>query len=178
MRMPYRTSPLLIRWLLTLLAVSMLTACGFHLRGPANLPFKTIYLGFSGNSSLGTELTRNIRASGVEVVSDPKLAEAVLQVIADTREKKILTLNTDGRVREYALYQRFKFAVKDNAGKVLIAPVEIRLKRDVTYNENQELAKQAEEGLLYRDMQTDLVQQMLRRLSATKTGPEDQNDQE
>jgi len=61
----------MLRLLAVLLLAVSLSACGFHLRGPANLPFKTIYLGFSGNSSLGTELTRNIRASGVEVVSDP-----------------------------------------------------------------------------------------------------------
>ena len=151
-----------------LLAAVMLSACGFHLRGPANLPFKTIYLDFSGNSSLGTELKRYIRASGVTILDDPAEAEAVLQVLADTREKKILTLNTNGRVREYSLYQRFSFLVKKPDGKVTIAPTEIVLRRDITYDENQALAKQAEEALLYRDMQTDLVQQILRRLSASK----------
>ncbi len=152
-----------------LLAAFTLSACGFHLRGPANLPFKTIYLGFSGNSPLGTELKRYIRASGVEVLDSPTDAEAVLQVLADTRERKILTLNTDGRVREYSLYQRFSFQVKNNKGAIIIAPASIVLKRDITYDENQELAKQAEEVLLYRDMQSDLVQQILRRLSARKT---------
>jgi len=158
-----------LQWFLMLLAAVTLSACGFHMRGPANLPFKTIFLGFADNSQLGTELKRYIRASGVEVVSDKDEAEAVLQVIADTREKKILTLNTNGRVREYSLYQRFSFLVKDNKGAVLIPPTNITLKRDITYDENQELAKQAEEVLLYRDMQSDLVQQILRRLSASKT---------
>lgn len=158
-----------LQWFLMLLAAVMLSACGFHMRGPANLPFKTIYLGFADNSQLGTELRRYIRASGVEVVSDKAEAEAVLQVIADTREKKILTLNTNGRVREYSLYQRFSFLVRDNKGAILIPPANITLKRDITYDENQELAKQAEEALLYRDMQSDLVQQILRRLSASKS---------
>ncbi|WP_034295324.1 LPS assembly lipoprotein LptE [Herbaspirillum sp. RV1423] len=158
-----------LQWILMLLAAFTLSACGFHLRGPANLPFKTIYLGFSGNSPLGTELKRYIRASGVEVLDSPTDAEAVLQVLADTRERKILTLNTDGRVREYSLYQRFSFQVKNNKGAIIIAPASIVLKRDITYDENQELAKQAEEVLLYRDMQSDLVQQILRRLSARKT---------
>ncbi|WP_050477556.1 LPS assembly lipoprotein LptE [Herbaspirillum rhizosphaerae] len=158
-----------LQWFLMLLAAGMLSACGFHMRGPAQLPFKSIYLGFSGNSSLGTELKRYIRASGVQVTDSATEAEAILQVLADTREKKILSLNTNGQVREYSLYQRFSFLVKDQAGKVLIAPASIVLKRDITYDANQELAKQAEEALLYRDMQTDLVQQILRRLSATKT---------
>lgn len=158
-----------LQWFLMLLAAVMLSACGFHMRGPAQLPFKSIYLGFSGNSSLGTELKRYIRASGVEVTDQATEAEAVMQVLANTTEKKILTLNSNGQVREYSLYQRFSFQVKDQAGKVTIAPIQIVLKRDVTYDPNQELAKQAEEVLLYRDMQSDLVQQILRRLSATKT---------
>lgn len=157
-----------MQWLLLMLAAVMLSACGFHLRGPTSLPFKTIYLSFSGNSALGTELKRYLRASGVEVVERMDEAEASLQVLADTREKKILTLNTNGRVREYSLYQRFSFLVKDQSGKIIIPPAQIVLKRDITYDENQELAKQAEEVLLYRDMQSDLVQQILRRLAASK----------
>jgi LPS-assembly lipoprotein len=82
--------------------------------------------------------------------------------------KKILTLNTNGRVREFSLYQIFSFVVRDNKGAILVPPTNITLKRDITYDENQELAKQAEEALLYRDMQSDLVQQILRRLSASK----------
>src|SRR5450830_1157455 len=162
-----------LQWLLLLLTAFMLSACGFHMRGPAKLPFKSIYLGFAGNSSLGTELKRYIRASGVDVTDSATDAEAVLQVLADTQEKKILSLNTNGQVREYSLYRRFTFQVKDKAGKVLIAPAAIVLKRDITYDANQELAKQAEEVLLYRDMQTDLVQQILRRLSASKTSADE-----
>ncbi|HZS81203.1 MAG TPA: LPS assembly lipoprotein LptE [Herbaspirillum sp.] len=156
--------------LLVLLAVLMLSACGFHLRGSVNLPFRTIYLGFAGDSSLGAELKRSLRTGGVKVVDQVAEAEAVMQVLADTREKKILSLGTNGRVREYSLYQRFRFQIKDQAGKILVAPTDIALKRDVSYDASQELAKQSEETLLYRDMQSDLVQQILRRLSAAKPG--------
>jgi LPS-assembly lipoprotein len=71
-------------------------------------------------------------------------------------------------VREYALFQRFTFSVTDAKG-VVIPPTAITLRRVITYDENQELAKQAEEALLYRDMQSDLVQQILRRLAASKS---------
>lgn len=154
--------------LLALLAVFMLNACGFHLRGSADLPFRTIYLGFAGNSSLGVELKRALHAGGVKVTDQAAEAEAVMQVLADTRDKKILSLGTNGRVREYSLYQRFRFQIRDQAGRMLVAPTDIVLKRDISYDASQELAKQSEETLLYRDMQSDLVQQVLRRLSAVK----------
>ena len=41
--------------------------------------------------------------------------------------------------------------------------------QDVSYNESAALAKEAEEQLLYRSMQTDIVQQLMRRLAAVKT---------
>ena len=157
------------QWLLMAAAALILTACGFHLRGAADLPFKTIYLGFGANSAVGVELKRNIEASGAKVLSEPKEAEANLKVLADSRDRQVLTLNTNGRVREYALFQRFTFSVTDAKGVTVIPPTAITLRRVITYDENQELAKQAEEALLYRDMQSDLVQQILRRLSASKS---------
>jgi LPS-assembly lipoprotein len=156
------------QWLLILMAALTLSACGFHLRGAADLPFKTIYLDLPRHSPLGVELTRYLKVNHAEVVSTQAEAEVILQVLADTREKKILTLTTSGQVSQYSLYQRFTFQVKDKQGMVEIAPATIVLKRDITYDSNAELAKQAEEALLYRDMQSDLVQQIIRRLSASR----------
>ncbi|GAA4030872.1 LPS assembly lipoprotein LptE [Actimicrobium antarcticum] len=151
--------------------MATLSACGFRLRGSngeANLPFKTMVLGFGDTSPLGAELRRNIRANGTAVITDRKLADASLDVLSETREKVILSLNSAGRVREFTLYYKFRFQVVDNTGKQLLAPTDIILKREISFNESAVLAKEAEEGLLYRDMQSDLVQQILRRLAALK----------
>lgn len=160
-----------LRWMLTLGATSLLGACGFKLRGSdqAALPFKTIYLGFAPNSPLGTELRRYIQVSGnTSVVKIPKEAEVLLDVLSETREKIILSLNSQGRPSEYSLYYKFTFRVRDNAGKLWLAPTTIVLKRDITFNDSQVLSKESEEASLYRDMQTDLVQQILRRLGPLK----------
>lgn len=155
----------------TTAALALLSACGFHLRGAngeANLPFKTIKLNFPESSTLGAELQRNIRANGTEVVTDSKLAEATLDVLSEARDKVVLSLNSQGRVREYTLFYKFRFRVLGSTGQELLAATEIILKRDISFNESQALAKEAEEGSLYRDMQGDLVQQILRRLVALK----------
>jgi LPS-assembly lipoprotein len=152
-------------------AVAMLSGCGFHLRGArqATLPFRKIYVGFPQNSDFGIELKRNIIASGTtEVVTDPKAAEAIIEILGESREKVILSLNSQGRVREYTLYYKMQFRVKNNQDKELLAPTEIVLKRSISFNESQVMAKEKEEEMLYRDMQTDLVQQLLRRLEAIK----------
>ncbi len=149
----------------------ILSACGFALRGPVALPFKSIYVGLPESSALGGELRRQIRANGqTQISSDMQAAEVVLEVLAETREKQILSLNAQGRVREYNLLYGFRFRLRDQKGQELMAPVDLQLKRNITYNETQALAKEAEEGLLYRDMQNDLVQQIMRRLAVLRTG--------
>jgi len=157
---------------LALTTALLLSACGFQLRGSngqASLPFKTIYIGIPESSPLGIELRRNIRASGdTTVVTDPKEAQAIIEVLQESREKATLSLNTQGRIREYSLYYKLRFRVKDGKDKELLAPTEILLKRDISFNESQVIAKEKEEEMLYRDMQTDLVQQILRRLAALR----------
>jgi LPS-assembly lipoprotein len=166
-------------YLLGFMIAVMLSACGFHLRSAAdtNLPFKTIYLGFPESSPLGTELRRNIRGgSNTEVLPTAKEAQASIVVLSETRDKSVLSLNNLGRVREYSLSYTLRFRVTDNKGQELLAPTEITLKRDINYDESQVLAKEGEEAMLYRDMQKDLVQQILRRLAAIKPlSPENGN---
>lgn len=161
------------RKLVFLLAVAAtLSACGFQLRGSDGqytMPFKSIYLGFADTSALGTELKRNLRGGNlVNVVTDPAKAEARFEVVSEGRGKQILSLNSQGRVREYLLTYTLVFRLVDAKGVQLLGPTEINLRRPLAYNETQVLAKESEEALLYRDMQGDLVQQILRRLAAVK----------
>jgi LPS-assembly lipoprotein len=156
---------------LLLLAVA-LSSCGFQLRGSNgqyHMPFQSIYLGFPDTSPLGIELRRNLRGGdAVVVVTDASKAEAKFDVLAETRGKSILSLNSQGRVREYLLTYTLVFRVRDAKDIELLGATEISLKRSIAFNETQVLAKETEEALLYRDMQSDLVQQILRRLSAIK----------
>ncbi|SFV15662.1 LPS-assembly lipoprotein LptE [Pseudoduganella namucuonensis] len=152
-----------------------LSACGFHLRGSGGqytLPFPSMYVGLPESSPLAIDLKRNIRANGgTEVVNDPAKADGVIEVLTDperTRSKTILSLNSNGRVREYLLAYNIVFRVRDKTGNELLAPTQITLNRPITFNETQLLAKEQEEALLYKDMQTDLVQQMMRRMAAIK----------
>ena len=161
--------------LLVSMLVLALSACGFHLRGSDgkyNLPFNTIYVGLPVSSPLAIDLKRNIRAMGsTEIAQDAASADGIIDVLSDpekNRGKSILSLNTNGRVREYQLSYSILFKVRDNFGNELMGPTQITLTRPITFNESQLLAKETEEEMLYRNMQADLVQQMLRRLSVLK----------
>ena len=154
------------------LAAAVLAGCGFQLRGTNgqyNLPFQSIWLSFPETSPLGTELKRNLRAAEtVRIEQDASKAQALFDVLAESRGKSILSLNSLGRVREYTLSYTLVFRVRDANNRELLAPTELTLRRNIAFDESQVLAKESEEALLYRDMQADLVQQILRRLAAIK----------
>jgi LPS-assembly lipoprotein len=149
-----------------------LSACGFQLRQAPNLPFNAMYAGFAESSSLGQELRRSLEASGVRVITDNRqldAAQVILEILQDQREKTVVGVNTSGQVREFQLRVRFKFRLRDKGGNELIPETELLQQRDFSFNESGALAKEAEEALIYRSMQSDIVQQALRRLSSIKT---------
>ena len=161
-----------LRAAVALAVAAALPGCGFQLRGSNGsytMPFNSIYVGFPDNSALGTELKRNLRAAKVTIADTPAAAEAQLVVLGENRGKAILSLNSLGRVREYLLTYTLSFAVRDPKGVELLPATEISLRRNMAFDETQVLAKESEEALLYRDMQADLVQQIMRRLAAIKT---------
>lgn len=157
---------------LPLLPLLFLAACGFHLRGAYSLPFDSIYVNLPESSDLRATLKRSIGAgTHAKVSDDAASAQATLQVVRDTQQKDILSIGSDGRVREFQLVRNFAFRVDDKAGHMLVGPSPIVLRRDVTFSDSAVLSKEAEEGLLWRDIQDDLVQQILRRLAAAKVRP-------
>ena len=153
-----------MRFVLLVLAAALLAGCGFHMRGTAALPFETLYI--PGATPLALELKRNVTAaSKTRIVDSPDKAQAVFAFTNDLREKSILTFTSAGKVNEYRLRYRVGFRVTDSkALQVFLPTSEIILTRDMSYNDAQVIAKENEEVLLYRDMQTDMVQQIMRRL--------------
>lgn len=147
----------------------LLASCGFQLRGQAALPFESIYVQTDGPSSFASQLARAVRAgSQTRVTDNPQDAQVTLQIIAEGRERAILSLSGSGRVREITLRYRVSYRLYDRKNKEHIPPSEILLRRDLSYSDTDVIAKEQEEALLYRDMQSDAVQQLVRRLQVTR----------
>ena len=164
----------LSRWLLVLVTTTLLASCGFQLRGNVDFSFDSIYIDFPGNSQTARLLKRLIKAmDSTQIVSKAQEAEVILAALSETKNKEVLSLNTDGRVREYSLIYTLEFMARTPEGKVLIPPTRISLRRTMTYNDSEALSKENEEIMLFKDMQSDMAQQILRRLAAIRLTPED-----
>ena len=147
----------------------LVSACGFQLRGAYPLPFDKLYIALPETSELHAQLKRSISAgSNALIVDAQKDAQATLMIPSDTSTKNILSLSATGRAREFQLVRTFSFRLVDGKGRDWLPPSQIVVKRDITFTDDLVLSKEAEETLLWRDIQNDLVQQILRRLAAAK----------
>jgi LPS-assembly lipoprotein len=170
-----------IKLLFAVLIAALITGCGFHLRGTlsGNLPYKSLFIALPDTADVRIWLERYINASGsTKIVDSPKDADAIFQQLSDNRIKTILSVNAQGRVREYRLQLDYRFLVINSKGQILVRPNEVNLSRDITFDDSNILAKDLEEGLLWRDMNNDLVNQIMRRLSIIKPRNPDLEDDE
>ena len=157
-----------MRSLIIFLCVAMLSACGFQLRGSYNLPWETLHIGLPENSELYYQIKRGIEVgSQTKVTTDAKQASASLVILRNDQAKSILSLSGKGLVREFQLTRTLAYRIQDAQGKELLPMSQIVLQRDMTFDDERIFAKEAEELSIWREMQQDLVQQLLRRLAAS-----------
>ncbi|MEN9888849.1 MAG: LPS-assembly lipoprotein LptE [Pseudomonadota bacterium] len=146
--------------------------CGFQLRQTGDFPFQTLYANFPSTSALGTELIRQLRATGrIEVLTEvakAQQADVVLEIVQEQRQRVVVGVNASGQVRELQLRMTVKFRLRTPAGVEWIEPSELYQQRDLSFNETAALSKEVEEAMLNRDMQNDIVQQIVRRLGRVK----------
>ncbi len=157
------------RAVLAVAASLALAGCGFELRKAPQFSFKTIAV--PTNTAFANQVKRDLRAAGtVEVLPADQVAnaEVVLDILGENRDNVVISTNAAGQVRELQLRLTVRYRLRAKGGKELLAPAEIRQTRDITYNETAALAKEGETELLFRDMQTDIAQQLVRRLAAAK----------
>lgn len=163
----------MIRRAFLVVAVCLLSACGFHLRGQAGMPFQSIYLiAPDVNSPFVNELRRNLQANKVAMATTVEKADMVLNIVSEINDKQILTLGGSGRVSEFQLRFRVSLRAYDNKQQSWIPAEEMLMYRNYTYDDTKILAKEAEETLLNQSMRTDMVQQIVRRLSHAKAQAE------
>ncbi len=151
------------------LLIAPLAGCGFALRHPPTMPFRTVQLsGFRPNSPLEIELRRNINATQSALVVDSAAqAEVIFEALSERREHSVVGSSAAGQVRNLNLRFNFKFRLRTVSGRELIPATELLLARDMSYTESAALAKEQEEEAIFRAMQSDIIAQVMRRLSAS-----------
>jgi LPS-assembly lipoprotein len=152
-----------------LAAVLATSACGFRLRGETSYAFSSVFVSAPSQPAFAAELTRALEASGsVKVAANAASAQAVVEITGIVDDKQVLSLSPVGRVQEYALSKSVAFRVRGNDGREWAKPDEITIRRSYTYDDSERLAREIQEQRLLREMQSDAVSQILRRLQSAR----------
>jgi LPS-assembly lipoprotein len=164
---------LIARALLVFAFTALVVGCGFKLRSSQTFAFETVGVTPETGGAVAAELIRYF-GDAVRPVAPAKgevPPQVIVDILEEQREKIVVATNASGQVREFQLRIKLKFRLRTPMGRELIAPTDISQQRDISFNESAVLAKEFEETLLYRDMQSDILQQLLRRLAAVKSLP-------
>lgn len=149
-----------------LLALLALTACGFQMRGYADLSFRTLYI--NGNISISKELKKSLAVNGVKIVTEQDEAELMMDLMSEVSEKRILSLSGTGVVREFDLIYRVTYRIKEPSQQLWDEPKTIETRRDFSYSDREVLATGYEEQRLNTEMRQETTQQLVRSLVAYK----------
>jgi LPS-assembly lipoprotein len=150
-------------------AAILATGCGFQLRGEFQYPFSTIYVNAPDGNPITISLRRTLEgAGGARVVDSAAAAQVILEVPPPAEEKSVLSLSGAGRVSEFLLTTRVTYRLHDSSGRDWVPRSEIVLRRSFTFAEAEVLAREYQEVRLFREMQTDVVHQIARRLQFAK----------
>ena len=157
--------------LMVVVGLVILSGCGFHLRGEASLPesLKTMYLqGVNTQQGFGLELKRTLMRNGVTVLPDYQKGAAVLTILKQRINRRVLSVGSNAKVSEYELDGEVQYQVNDGAGKVVSQPQTLEAQRNYEFDQNQVLAMDEQESMLRHEIYQQIVQNILRRLSALK----------
>jgi LPS-assembly lipoprotein len=150
-------------------ALLVLAACGFELRGEPTVGLRTLYVASAVPSSVLVDIRRILATGRTRIMPAEAGAEASLRVLGESREKTVHTITGSGRVYEFQLRLAVSYQLTvPGREEPVIAPSEVSTTRLITYSEAAPTAKEAEEQLLYKDMQADLAGRILRQVAVAR----------
>ena len=148
----------------------LLAGCGFQLRGAASVPdeLKTMYIqGVNTQQDyLGLQLKRSLIRNGIQVLDEYEQGAAIFTVLENRYQRHVLSVGGDAKVSEYELEAWVVYRVTDDKGELLGEQQRVEARRDYQFDRTQILAMDEQERVLREDLYKQIVQSILRRLSA------------
>ena len=146
-----------------------LASCGFQLRWDPAVGLKTLHISTAGPTGVLTDIRRVLASGPTRLVPGVTDAEANLRILSENREKTVHTITATGRVYDFQLRLTVRYEVTlPGRDAPLIEPTDVVATRLITYSEAAPTAKEAEELLLFKDMQVELAERILRQVAVAR----------
>ena len=153
------------------LLASLLTGCGFELRGADVLPPHLRDLFVVANQDIANDVAVFLETSDTRIVRRRDEAQVVLTIVNPRYERRVLSVDPNtGKEREFEIVYTVDVSALDKEGRTLLAPQPVSLLRDFIFDTDAVLGASREEAVLNVEMRRDAVQQILYRLRAATSG--------
>ena len=144
----------------------LLSACGFQLRGDAAVGIRTLFVPGGG---VAQEIRRALVTGPTRVVATAAEAEANLRIVSETRDRQVYTITGQGQVYEFELRLTVRYDMMVPGREEPVIPsTEVASRRTITYSAAAPIAKEAEELLLFKDMQVEIADRILRQVAIAR----------
>lgn len=133
--------------------LSLLAACGYHMRGSIALPaeLKNIYV-FGASSPLNLELKEILKASNGKMAASPNEAGIVVKVLKEDIRRRILSVGSTGKSSEMELDYYLRFQLYDNKENPLLDEQTLEVAREYFDDQTAVLAKESEEQMIRKEI--------------------------
>jgi len=155
---------------LALVAVALLSACGFHLQGGRTLPepLSRVFIDslqpYSvADPAVETALRARLRRRGGEVTGSRRDAVSVLELRSVETESRTLSVGPDGRSIEVEIVVTATYSLRQGS-ELLVAPETITARRPLSFPSEEILPKEAEERRLADFLQEEVADLILLQL--------------
>jgi len=159
----------LLAWTLLLGLLSAIAGCGFHPRGSSALPSAMAVTWIKSGQpygSLADDFSEALRVHGGVVTRERGEATAILHILSNKIEKRILSVNTVGKVLEFETLQTIRFSVMTRENLPLVEAQEVSMSRDYLFISTDILGKEREDRVVRETLQRNLVDLAMLRITA------------
>ena len=146
---------------------ALATGCGFHLRTwDVGTSVESAYVSADARNPLRAPLERALRQAGVTEAEGADGAEVVVELLDSRHDRRSITVSNQARAAEYETTLAVRYRVTDGQGRELVPDQWLERQRVFRVDRDNIVGSSEEQALLEREMQNDLVQQILRALNA------------
>jgi len=147
--------------------LALAAGCGFHLRTwDVGTSIASAFVSADARNPLQAPLERALRQAGVAEAANADEAEVVVELLDSRRDRRSVSVSGLARAAEYETTLGVRYRVTDREGRELVPDQWLERERVFRVDRDNIVGSSEEQALLEREMQNDLVQQILRALSA------------
>lgn len=151
-----------------LLLTTLVTSCGWHLRGTGTVDnVSSVHISSQGRfGSFYEALSRSLQANDITVVENATDAQYNIVILDQKYSRKTASVSVTVRVSEYQLTEEVTIMILAANGQPLLQRTTLSTDRFFDFDENDVQSKEDEANMLRREMQSDLIRQIISRLDA------------